>query len=130
MKKKGSKSDIICHRNKAILSIYKSMKRTCMYKNMYEICKAMSVLPVQRYYISEAMAQIRWSEYQRTGTINVCDKYKKRLYIALMKDCSRIKIQEGGCDRAVTRAALEMQSPCLGIGPFRILAILKENGMK
>jgi hypothetical protein len=130
MKKKGSESDTLNHRNKAILKIYKTLKKSCQYESMYAICKAISVTPATRYYISEAMADIIWSKWRRTEQLPMTGRYKRQMYTAFIKECERISRKEGGSNRSVVRAALDCEAPCIGVSPYRIFVILKQYGMK
>lgn len=130
MKKKGSESDTLKYRNKAILKLYKTLKRSCQYESMHAICKAISVTPTKRYYISEAMADIIWSKWRRTKEMPMTGRCKRQMYIAFIRECERIRQEEGGSNRAIVRAALDCEAPCMGVSPYRIFVILKQYGMK
>lgn len=129
MKKKGSESDILNDRDRNILEMFLKLKKTCSYGSMYAICKAISVMPADRYYISEAMAAIIWSKWRRTGKLPIAGKCKRKLYMSFIQECERISVSKNS-NRAIIREALEYKAPCIGVCPDRIFMILKKHGQR
>lgn len=129
MKKKGSESNILNDRNREILSMFLKLKKTRSYTGMYAICKAISVMPTDRYYISEAMAAIIWSKWRRTGKLPIAGKCKRELYMSFIRECERIAGTKSS-NRAIIREVLEYAAPCIGVGPYRIFVILKKHGQR
>lgn len=132
MKHKGSISETLTERNNVIIDMYRELKRTCDYSSIYAICEAISIMPADRYYISEAMAVIVWSKYRKTKTLpENTSIYKKKLYLSLIDKCERmLKENPDMCYKHIIREVLEEPASCLGISPHQIFIVVKKRGIK
>lgn len=132
MKHKGSISEALTERNNVITDMYRELKRTCEYSSIYAICEAISVMPADRYYISEAMAVIVWNKYRKTKNLpSNTNIYKRKLYMSLIDKCEKMLMDNPGmCYNHIIREILEEPAPCLGISPHQTFIIVKKRGMK
>lgn len=132
MKHKGSISEALTERNNVITDMYRELKRTCDYSSIYAICEAISVMPADRYYISEAMAVIVWSKYRKTRNLpHNTSIYKRKLYMSLIEKCEEMLGNNPEmCYKHIIREILEEPAPCLGISPHQIFIVVKKKGMK
>lgn len=132
MKHKGSISEALTERNNVITDMYRELKRTCEYSSIYAICEAISVMPADRYYISEAMAVIVWNKYRKTKNLpSNTSIYKRKLYMSLIDKCEKMLMDNPGmCYNHIIREILEEPAPCLGISPHQTFIIVKKRGMK
>lgn len=130
MKHKGSKGDNCQYRERKIKELFTKLKRTGQYGTIGEICREISTMEVDRYYISEERACEIYYRYRRSGQIESCSKYAYTLRLDFVHLCERIRKEKNiECMRHVVREALEHPAQCIGISPSRIQRILEEGGM-
>jgi hypothetical protein len=130
MKHKGNKGENSLYRERKIKELFTKLKRTGKYGTIGEICREISCMEMDRYYISEERACEIYYRYRRNGTIESCSKYAYTLRLDLVHLCEKIRKEKGiESMRHVVREALEYPAQCIGISPSRIQRILEEGGM-
>lgn len=130
MKHKGSKGENSLYRERKIKELFTKLKRTGLYATIGEICREISTMKMDRYYISEERACEIYYRYRRSGKIESCSKYAYTLRLDLVHLCERIRKEKNlECMRHVVREALEHPARSIGISPSRIQRILEEGGM-
>lgn len=132
MKHKGSISEVLTDRNRVIKDMYRELKRTCDFSSIYSICEAISVMPAERHYISEAMAAIIWSKWKKTHSLpENTSVYKKKVYMSLIEQCEIMRKEKpDASNKNIICESLELPAPCLGISPHQVFIIIKQKGLK
>ena len=130
MKHKGSKGETCLYRERTIRSLFLQLKRSGAYHTIEEICKEISTMKMDRYYVSEDRARDIYLRYRRTGDIEPCSKYAYTLRLGLVHECERILKERGmSCISHIVREAIERPAQSIGLSPNRIARILREGGM-
>lgn len=118
------------YRERKIKELFLALKRSGKYGTIGEICKTISGMAMDRYYISEERARDIYVRYLRNGVIDSCSRYAYSLRLNLVHECDRIRREGSGMSiNHVVRAAIERPAKNIGLSPSRIQRILKEGGM-
>lgn len=118
------------YRERVIKDLFLQLKRTGKYSTIGEICRKISTMDMDRYYVSEDRARDIYLRYRRTGKIAPCSKYAYVLRLGLVHECERIRKEKIlNCISHIVREAIEQPACSIGLSPSRIQRILKEGGM-
>lgn len=118
------------YRERKIKELFLTLKRTGNYATIGEICKELSGIPMERYYISEERARDIYVRYLRSGVIDSCSRYAYSLRLSLVHECERIRQNgEATSINSIVRKAIETPAKSIGLSPSRIQRILKEGGL-
>lgn len=130
MKHKGNRGEMCIYRERKIRELFLMLKRTGNYSTIGEICKTLSCLPMERYYISEERARDIYVRFLRSKVIDSCSRYAYSLRLDMVHECERIRREGKAISiNQIVRQALETPAKSIGLSPSRIQRILKEGGL-